>query len=264
MISRDDEEQHPEHLRLDPRGPVGLRRPVVVLLVGVPAACARDRGGFHARPPRSAGVGRRPGLDVLDGLAGRALDAVDELVGHPLRSSPAGSVEIDDLGDVEVLDRVHRRGVGVRVADHAGGHDPGLAQRVEQPREARAGLRRRHRRGAEACGTTTMKRCGPSAASASRRRVELGAGRRLVGEHERDVERQALGRRGRPRRARRAGRSPRGCARAGRAAASPRTSDGQRGDDDLVDPVLGDRVHRGVVGVLVADLAGASRCPRRA
>jgi hypothetical protein len=46
---RDDEEQHPEHLGLDPRRPVGRRRAVVDVPVAGRVMPGGDGGGFHPR-----------------------------------------------------------------------------------------------------------------------------------------------------------------------------------------------------------------------
>ena len=131
------------------------------------------------------------GLDVLDRHVGGVADALDELVGDPLGRA-LGQRRDDDLRDVEVLHGVHHRRVGVGVADHARGHDAGVVQRR---RAAGAGARAPRATAwpsVLACGTTTMNRCGPSAASAFRRSTSSGARHGQVGDHERDVERQAL------------------------------------------------------------------------
>ena len=184
MISRDDEKQHPEQRGLDARGAVGLGRAVMVLVVAV-----RRRGGGRFHQASAAGGA---GLDVLDRLVGRALDALDELVGDPLRGA-LGQRRDDDLGDVEVLDGVHHRRVGVGVADHARRRRSRLAQR-RRAAAAGAGAPRAPRGPARApAGTTTMKRRGPSVGERLQALDQLGRGRRQVGDHQRHVEGQALG-----------------------------------------------------------------------
>ena len=100
-----------------------------------------------------------------------------------------------DLGDVEVLHGVHRGRVRVRVADLAGGHDLLAAQDVEQRLQPLA-------RGAHGAAVARVLRHDhDEAVRAARRRAPRACARaappadRLVGEHERDVERQAPRRR---------------------------------------------------------------------
>ena len=246
----------PSSCGLDPRGAVGL---------------AAARGARRARAWRGAAAiapasirppppSRGARLDVLDRLAGRALDALDQLVGAPTSTSLVGQRRDHDLRDVEVLHGVHRRRVGVGVADHA--RRPRCPSPAQRRRAACAGARAPRATArpvaARPAGTTTMKRCGPSVGELLEALDELAAGGRLVGEHERDVERQALGvevdhdvrrpaARSRPR------------ARSSRSRRSqPEAVRGQRRDDDLVDAVRRAIASmRGVERVGVADLAGA-------
>ena len=216
----DDEKQHAEQLRLDARGAVGLRRAVAVLVVDAGVAAVRDRCGFHQA---SAPAGS---LDSTcsTGLPPSRCELLDEALLDPLRAV-RGQGGDDDLGDVEVLQGVERGGVGVGVADHAGGDDVLRVERLQQLPQPLAG--RAHR----APVARVLRDDDDEAARALLGELlealdELAAGHGLVGEHERDVERQALASRRRPRCAGRAGPSrPRG-APAGRGAASPRSTAG--------------------------------------
>ena len=132
----DDEKQHPEHRRVHARGAVGRRRAVVLVLVG--RARARRPG---SRPPPS-----RPPPAPEDSMCSTGLP-----VALATRSTSLSATHFeralrqrrdDDLGDVEVLDGVHHRRVRVRVADHAGGHDPRVLERGEQLLEPLARLAR--------------------------------------------------------------------------------------------------------------------------
>ena len=176
MISRDDEQQHPEERGLHARGAVGLRRTVVVVVVGVraggrrrlPSVCAQ---AAVSAAPRSATRCARPGLPSA--LA----HALDELCPHPPERA-LGQRRDHDLRDVEVLHGVHRRRVGIGVADHAGGDD----RRVERsgPAGGQARARLAHGGGPRrrSCGTTTMKRRGPSVGLRLQALDQLAARRR--------------------------------------------------------------------------------------
>src|ERR1035438_6178709 len=66
------------------------------------------------------GGGGRGGIavdDVLDGLAGGSTHALDQIGPQPARLG-LGEGGDHDVIDAEVLQRVHDRGVRVRVADH--------------------------------------------------------------------------------------------------------------------------------------------------
>ena len=213
------------------------------------ASCAATCAAAATRPPPS-----RATRCARPGRCRRAADAVDELVRDPLRRA-LGQRRDHDLGDVEVLDGVHDRRVGIGVADHAGGDDPGVVQRGAAAAAARWRASRTRWPCTPLCGTTTMKRRGPSSASAFRRSTQLGRGHGQVGDDQRHVEGETLGgevdddvldrqRRSPPRR--RSIRSRR---------SQPEDGRGQRRDDDLVDRLRAHRVHRGVERVLVADLA---------
>ena len=95
----DDEKQHPEELGLDPRGAVGLRRPVV-LVVLVAVGASGDRAGFH-QAAASVASARRGSTGLPVALA-HALDAACRA--HPLELV-ARQRRDHDLGDVEVLRR---------------------------------------------------------------------------------------------------------------------------------------------------------------
>ena len=107
----DDEKQHPEQ-----RGSTREER----LASGGPwCSCScwpwRDGGGLHQAGLHRLGARTRcarPACSVA------VCDALDQLVGHPLRAA-LGQRRDHDLGDVEELHGVHRRRVGVGVADHA-------------------------------------------------------------------------------------------------------------------------------------------------
>src|SRR4051812_6664537 len=98
-----------------------------------PTECAATAMGLRLR--LRAGLG----LDVLDGHVGGVAHALDELVRDPLRGA-LGQGRDHDLGDMEVLDGVHDRRVGIGVADHARGDDPRVVERREQPPQALARL----------------------------------------------------------------------------------------------------------------------------
>ena len=134
----DDEKQHPEQLGLDARGAVGLRRPVVVVVVDVRVG---DRGGFHQAAASSLATRcARPACRCLARCCSTRPSATH-------CGAVLGQRRDHDLGDVEVLQGVHRRRVGIRVADHARGHDLVGAQRLEQlAPAARAPRARRGRR----------------------------------------------------------------------------------------------------------------------
>src|SRR3954453_5540961 len=85
--------------------------------------------------------GRGLGGHVVDGLAGRPAHAVDQVGAHPARAGRRQRRD-DDVVDAEELHAVHRRGVRVRVADHAGGEQAVVAQALQDLREAGAGLAR--------------------------------------------------------------------------------------------------------------------------
>ena len=173
----DDEKQHPEERGLDPRGAVGLGRAVMVIVD------VRGCGGhLRLRLRVRARCARR---DV-----GGVSHAIDELVRHPLRRA-LGQRRDDDLGDVEVLHRVHHRGVRIGVADHPRGDDPGVVQRREQRLEPLARLGHpvaldaalRHDRD-EAARALVGQRLQPL--------DQFGRGHGEVRDDQRHVERQAL------------------------------------------------------------------------
>ena len=138
---------------------------------------------------------------------------------------------------------------------------PASSSDVQQRRSALARLAHARGPARPLCGTTTMKRRGPSSASAFRRSTSSGAatvrfattsvtsnGRPSACE----VDHHVLDRQ--------PGRLLAG-ARSGRAAASPRTSPGSV--ETMISSIgcARDRVHGGVERVAVADLARRRRCP---
>ena len=231
MISEMMKSSIPSSWRLDARGAVGLGRPVVLVVVaGVRRATAQ-------RLPSGAPPSAR-GLDVLDRLVRRARDALDELVGDPLASVPSGSVEMTISEMWKYCDGVHRspcRGPGRRSCRRP--RSRRRAQRLEQLPAAARAPRATARPVAESCGTTTMKRCGPSSASCLQALEQL-AGRRPSGWPATSVTSN-----GRPSPIevdhdvldRQAGLLSRRSIRSRRS--QPEDSRGQRRDDDLVDAV---------------------------
>ena len=241
----DDEKQHPEQRRVHARGAVGRRR-AVVLVLGV---TGRDGAGLHqASTGSSEDSTCSTGLFVAFRTRSTSLSATQRERSRRQRGD-------HDVRDVEELDRVHRRVVGIRVADHARGDDPLLLERVEQVAQPVA-------RGLDRVALAVVLRHDDDEAARAlagellQPLHQLAAGDRLVGDHERHVERQPVARQvdhdvldGQP-----------GLAleRLDQVALHPaRGLRGQRGDDDLGDPVLGDRVLGRVERVAVADLAAA-------
>ena len=187
------------------------------------------------------------------GLLDARAHALDEVGAHPARAGRRQGGD-DDVVHAEELQRVHDRVVGVGVGDHAGADEAGGARAVDHLRQAGARLARGDAVAA-LLGHDEDEDVALELVGAGLERLEQGGGGGgAVGDREGDAEGQALlvevdddvldGHPGRlgdaldevapqpARRRRRVGR-----------------------DDDLVGVVLGDRVHRGGVGVGVADLA---------
>ena len=199
------------------------------------------------RRPRRLG-----GLDVLDGLVRGAAHALDEVGAQPARAR-RGQGRDDDVVDAEELQRVHDRRVRIGVADHARADQVGGAGAVDHLRQAGPGAAR---------GDPVAALLGhdedEEVALGRRARLELleerGGGGGAVGDGEGDAEGQALlvevdddv-----------VDRAPGGLGDALDEVAPQPARGGRRvrRDEDLVGLVLGDRVHRGGVGVGVADLA---------
>ena len=179
----DDEKQHPEVGRVHPRGAVGRRRPVVLVLVVAGRRGRRLPSGLHRRSAR---------LDVLDGLAGRLLRRAPRACRRPTWTCGSGQRRDDDLRDVEVLaprSSSRCRGPGRRSCPPPRSRRR-RARRAACARRSRAALTARP--SPSSCGTTMMNRCGPSAASSSSRSTSSPPGDGLVGHHERHVEREPV------------------------------------------------------------------------
>ena len=204
----------------------------------------------------AVGVARASTTTCSTGTERRAAHALDQIRAHPA-GALAGQRRDDDVVDAEQLERVHRRRVGVGVADHA---------RAEQARRraaarASAASRARASPAARRCrpcwGTTAMNRCCPSVArpwpcrrsiSSSPLEVLLATTSVTVNGRPSCSRSMTMCSTGRPEAlSMRSIRSRR---------SQPECVAGMRGDDDLVGPALGDRVHRRQERVGVADLAG--------
>ena len=130
--------------------------------------------------------------DVLDRAGGRAAGRARRVSREPARAHPRQRRD-DDLVDAEELQRVHHRGVGIGVADHAGGDD--ARARASASSSALEAARAPRARGALAAvlRDDDDEAVGPSAARRLSALEQRLAADRLVGDHERHVERQALG-----------------------------------------------------------------------
>ena len=171
MISLMMNSSMPEQLRLHPRRAVGLGR-----ARGAPRGRAWPAGMEAASMLGLAPAGWDSVEDSMcsTGLLVALFDAVDELVGHPLRAA------LGQRGDR----RPRRCGsTGPRSWRPCRGRGRRSCPAATIPASRRDSSSRRSRARAacstasprpEDCGMTTMKRCGPSAASAFRRSVSSG------------------------------------------------------------------------------------------
>ena len=122
--------------------------------LGVSAHCA------SSGQPRSRG---ELGDDVLDRHARVLAEPPDEVAPQPARPL-AREGRDDHLVDPLVVDRLHRRGVRVRVRDLAVGLDALRAGASRAPRAAGAPPRDARPRRGSLCGQTSRNAAGPSAA----------------------------------------------------------------------------------------------------
>ena len=176
---------------------------------------------------------------------------------RPTASVPSGSVEmtISEMWKYWTAFMIAVYGSGSPIMPAA--TMPASSQRVQQAAQPLARLARPRGPARRSCGTTTMKRCGPSSASAFRRSTQLRR-RRPSGSRPRASRRTAGPRRRGPTTTCSTGSAGRllAGARSGRACSQPDDVGRQGGDDDLVDRAA--RATASIAGVErvgVADLA---------
>ena len=252
----------PSSCGLDARGAVGLGRAVVLVVVAAGVRRAAVAAASIRPPPRSARWTRcaRPACSSRSRTRSTSLSAT-----HCER--PSGSVEIDDLGDVEVLRRRSSppcRGRGRRSCPAAtmpavvAATSSSVPQRARAPRATAWPVGRVLRHDHDEAVRALARRAPPGARPARRRPPVWLASTSVTSN-------------GRPS----ASRSTTTCSTGSPVSSSqaldqvaPQPARGRRAGsvETMISsmPCARDRVHRGVERVGVADLAGARRCPRRA
>ena len=159
----DDEKQHPEQRGLDPRGAVGRRRPVVLVLVAGARAPARIAPASIRPPPASATRCARPACRSRFATRSTSLSAT-----HFELSSGSVEMTISEMWKNCTAFITAVKGSGSPIMPAATMPVVLERGRAASSRRSRAARDRAARRRGPA-GTTTMKRCGPSSASSLRR-----------------------------------------------------------------------------------------------